>query len=109
MKITSEITVGNNCELNCSALRVETRCIGFIRLEIPAHLTHNNQPLIIELKRTELREFLARTCPAFSTEEKYQADGGPLSERLSAGHLASIHREIARTEPTAPAPATDAP
>lgn len=72
MRITSEITVGNDITLGFGKVYVETTCHGFIDLHIPC----KEGVIKIELKRSELREFLARTCPTFQTIETYEAEKG---------------------------------
>lgn len=71
MKISSEISVGNNVTVGFDKVKIETTCHGFVSLFIP---DRTNQMREIELSRKELREFLARTQPAFVVPERYEAD-----------------------------------
>ena len=56
--------------LQFSSVDVETNCHGFITLRIPQK---DATVMELELSRKDLREFLARTCPAFQTVENYAA------------------------------------
>lgn len=70
MNIKSKISVGNNVTLGFDSVDVETNCHGFITLRIPQK---DASVMELELSRQELREYLARTCPAFITSERYEA------------------------------------
>ncbi len=70
MNLKSKISVGNNVTLQFDSVDVETNCHGFITLRIPQK---DATVMELELSRKDLREFLARTCPAFSTIENYAA------------------------------------
>lgn len=70
MNIKSQIKVGNNVTLQFSTVAVETNCHGFITIRIPQK---DATVMELELSRQDLREFLARTCPAFITNERYAA------------------------------------
>ena len=74
MNIKSEIKVGNNATVGFDKVAVETTCHGFISIRIPLH---DAPDMWVELHRRELREFLARTEPAFITTERYAADPIP--------------------------------
>lgn len=66
MKIESKISVGNNSTLGFDSVRVSTPCHGFISVFIP--VDGGKREIEVELKRTELVEFLIRTQPAFAVE-----------------------------------------
>ncbi len=68
MNIKSQIKVGNDSELQFSHVGVSTSCMGFVTFEIPLK---DGISMKLDLHRKELREFLARTCPHFSTNEDY--------------------------------------
>lgn len=71
MTIKSQIGVGNNAELGFDSVEAETTCHGFITLKLK--LAAGSTAVNLELSRQDLREFLARTCPAFVTAERYEA------------------------------------
>lgn len=73
MNIKSQITVGNNSELGIDWVEVETNCHGYITLKLNIAKDEQKKQIDLQLSRQELREFLARTCPEFSTVENYKA------------------------------------
>ncbi len=73
MTIKSKIGIGNNATLGFDAVDVETTCHGFITIRVPL----KDGVMELELSRKDLREFLARTCPAFTTNERYIAAAIP--------------------------------
>ncbi len=75
MEIQSKIKVGNDSELQFNHVGVSTSCMGFVTFEIPLK---DGSVMKLDLHRKELREFLARTCPSFSTHENYGCFPSPL-------------------------------
>ncbi len=71
MNIKSKIKVGNDAELQFSHVGVSTSCMGFVTFEIPLK---DGSSMKLDLHRKELREFLARTCPDFVVQERYDCN-----------------------------------
>lgn len=83
MNIKSEIKVGNNVTRGFDTVAIETNCHGFVTLKIPVLEPKGAARIMeLELDRKELREFLARTCPAFQQVEQYRAETGLENVRL---------------------------
>jgi hypothetical protein len=73
VNIESKITVGNNVELGFDSIRVTTSCVGFVHVFIPQK---EGNSISIELKRTELIEFLLRTQPNLEMALRVGVHGG---------------------------------
>lgn len=74
MKLETYITVGNNVTLSLDKVRVNTGCVGFISLFIPQA---DKPEMEIELKRSELIEFLLRTQPNLNMQLSVGVHGNP--------------------------------
>lgn len=77
MQLETNITVGNNVTLGFDKVRVTTTCVGFLHFYIPQA---QGNALEIELKRSELIEFLLRTQPELVMELRVSAFGGKKTE-----------------------------
>ena len=75
MNIISTIKVGNNITVGFDTVKIETTCHGFVTLSIPIKGEVGSYRIMeVELDRGQLREFLARTAPAFQRVEVYKAE-----------------------------------
>jgi len=70
MTLTTDLKVCNNLTAGLNVVSVESRCSNFVKFHIPLPMPLE-ETMHLELSANELREFLARTVPAFDTIETY--------------------------------------
>lgn len=75
MTITTHIKVHNNVTLGVDYVEVSTSCHSTIDIIVPNPDRTKPSLAQVELDRQQLREFLARTQPAFIVQgERYEAE-----------------------------------